>query len=221
METTPKTLPSVLSHKLAEALDGYTPKQLAKRMLLGLLAGFLSAAVLDVQATVNVLYRIGQGHDGALAKVVIVFLLVFHGAKVWTLLRRLRPAHQAVTIEAIPTAELLDHLFSQGTFKRDDVEAKFSVPRYRVTELTKHLKRVGVLTTGENNASVLNPEFSRQDVATVLSGVSAAKDLEPLFRRDELGFTSTPSAKEIRSRVEDALTPPLRSSAFTSRMLAS
>jgi hypothetical protein len=221
METSQKTLLSVLSQKLAEALDGYTPKQLARRAVLVFLAGLFSAAVLDVQATANTLYGLGHWHGGALAKVSIVFLLTFHGATLWTLVKRFRPVPQVETIEAIPTAELLDHLFTEKTFKRDEVKAKFGVPQYRVTELTKNLKRVGVLDTGENGMSILNPEFSRQDVASMLAGVSAAKDLEPLFRRDELGYTSTPSAREIQDRVENALTPPLRAPNFNSRVLAS
>ncbi len=34
----------------------------------------------------------------------------------------------------------MDHLFTVGTFKRDEVEKKWGIPRYRVTEISKKLE---------------------------------------------------------------------------------
>ncbi len=211
------TLPSVLSRKLAEAVDGLTLKQLTKRIGLGLLAGVLSASVIDVQASVNSLVALGHWHNSAVTKTVVIFLLVFHGAKLAAVARRFVPKPRAETIEGIPTVELLDHLFTEKSLKTDAWK-KFGVPQYRVERLAKSLKRVGVLTTGENNASVLDAEFSRQDVAKMLSGVPSARDIRPLFRKEsDHCYTSRPSATEIRERVDSLLSP---ARGFTSRPLA-
>jgi hypothetical protein len=122
-------------------------------------------------------------------------------------------------IEGIPTVELLDHLFTAKSFKVKEATDKFQVPQHRVEEIIKNLKRVGVLVAGPSNSSVLSPEFSRQDVASILKGQASARDIEPLFRRQGSIITSEPSARAIEARVEAALSPP-PAPGFASRLLA-
>ncbi len=109
-------------------------------------------------------------------------------------------------IEDVPRVEILDHLFRNGTLLRNEAEVAFRLPRYRVTAIKQNLERVGVLVRGPNNSHVLNPEFSRQDVAAVLETSSTAAGLKPLFRKTASGsFTSKPSAAEVKERVEELL----------------
>ena len=110
-------------------------------------------------------------------------------------------------IDGIPVSELLDHLFTAKSFKRDEIEEKFKLPRYRHTELAKKLKEIGVLVQGPCNAHVLNGEFSRQDIALMLRGKTSTEDLEPLFRKRGTSYTAEPSAGEIEKRVSALLSP--------------
>lgn len=122
-------------------------------------------------------------------------------------------------IDDVPRVELLDHLFRNKSLLREEAEVAFRIPRYRVTDLKKNLERVGVLVRGVNNSHVLNPEYSRQDVAAILDSAHTASKLRPLFRKTEAGtFTSEPSAAEIQERVTSLLRP---APGFENKILAS
>lgn len=81
------------------------------------------------------------------------------------------------TIEGIPIDELLDHLYTTKTFKRDDIENTFGLPRNRFTKLAKKLDGLGVLTRGENNSRILNEEFTRAELFSLLEGKSSASEI--------------------------------------------
>ncbi|WP_146118976.1 hypothetical protein [Blastopirellula marina] len=119
-------------------------------------------------------------HNYAIPTVLWIFGLVFSAPRIFRLLSAFftTEEQEVESIEGIPTSELLDHLFTFGTFKRDDIEDKFKIPRYRYTALAKKLKELDVLTSGENNATVLNPDCSREHVASILEGKTTAAELE-------------------------------------------
>lgn len=108
------------------------------------------------------------------------------------LFKRFKRENSGVSIEGIPVDELLDHLFTYGNFKRDDAESLFSMPRNRYKDLTDRMDRLGVFVRGENNARVLNPELSRQEVSALVRGEKCYVTLS-----------------EIRERVAEFLSPPL------------
>jgi len=210
---------SAIGRKLAEILDGHSAGELASYVCLSFVAGLIT----DTAVGGSILIHLLNWRHGLLPTFGIVSFVVFNHRWLWSFVPSLKTVGDRAkgdTIEGIPTVELLDHLFTARSLKVKEVTAKFRVPQYRVEELIKNLKRVSVLVPGANNASVLNSEFSRQDVAAILT-VSNAKDLEPLFRKDSLGFTSRPSAIEIQERVDDALTPLPRAPGFVTRNLAS
>lgn len=109
-------------------------------------------------------------------------------------------------LDGIPHTELLHHLFTVKSFKRDDIENKFVIPRYKVQEIGEGLERVGVLVRGPNNSRVLNEEFSRADVASIVKNANCSRELKPLFREKNNGFTSLPSAKEVENEIEEMAT---------------
>lgn len=82
------------------------------------------------------------------------------------------------TIEGIPIDELLDHLFEVQTFKRNDIEAKFGIPRNKFTRLAKKLDNLNVLSRGENNSRVLNEEFTRKELFSILEGKTSASEID-------------------------------------------
>ena len=220
METT-KTMTSVLWGKLVEYVDARTVKQMVRDFALSGLVAFFAGYCVNARLTDAAV----RWHQGTIPLLVLLLAAAVHAKElaltVWNLTldalpERAEPTED--TIEGIPTVELLDHLFTAKSFKRDDIESKFRVPRYKVSALTKKFKELGVLVSGENNASVLNPEFSRQDLASILRDASSADDLEPLFRKDELGYTSRPSMPDIEKRAAD--TPPPRAPNFVTRISA-
>lgn len=220
---TGKSLTSVVWQKMVETVDRSTVPQLLTWFGLCLLAGAAAAAWINVEATMALVLRVSDWKGGAVPKAAIAFALVFNGKRIcrsvyhWLLdqIEFLSGVPTCDTLEGVPTAELLDHLFQEKSFRRDDVEAKFGIPRYRVTALTKKLREIGVLVVGPNNLSTLNPDFTRQDVASVFRPARTAEDLQPLFRQKDAGtYTSEPSGPEVLERVGPLLSP---ASGFTRR----
>lgn len=80
-------------------------------------------------------------------------------------------------MEGVSTETLIDHLFETKGFRRAEVEAKFKIPRHRVSLLGDRLEEVGILTRGENNARVL-AAISREQVRRMLDGKTVAEEIE-------------------------------------------
>jgi hypothetical protein len=73
------------------------------------------------------------------------------------------------------------------------------------------LEELGILARGENNARVLNPEYSRSDIAAILQGAERSGDINKVFREVRPGsFTSEPTGKTIMERVKSFLSPSPR-----------
>lgn len=189
-----------------------------------LLGGYLSAWCLAPGDTAVGSLVVLRWHSWAIPKVVAGFVLaarwrpvlrtlhdyVLSPAWYWILdaVVTLAGGHNLPSdcIDDVPRVELLDHLFRNKSLLRDEAEVAFRIPRYRVTDLKKNLERVGVLVRGPNNSHVLNPEYSRQDVAAILESAHTAAKLRPLFRKTPSGgFTAEPSATEIQERVTSLL----------------
>lgn len=141
-------------------------------------------------------------------KSAVSFIIVFYGrrivdgCKIFFTKKRVT----SESIEGIPTAELLDHLFTYETFKRKDIEDKFAIPRYKFDTLGKKLDDLGITVHGVNNARILNKEYSRQDVANILKGKKAAGELtHTLTKVAGNEWTSDPTAKRIEERVDATL----------------
>jgi len=228
---TPTTIRSALATRIATYIEEHGILPIARQVGLFFLAGLLSAAVVNVEVAQEKLVAAFTWKEYAVTKVIWTFALVLNARRIaWLLLHAFdivadwfTPAEETSageTIEGIPTVELLDHLFRTKALKVKDATARFGVPQHRVEALVKALRHVQVLVPGPCNASVLNPDFSRQDVASILDGASEAKDLQPLFRRDDCGFTSRPSAAEIRERVQSPTPPLRRAPGFASKELA-
>lgn len=202
---------------------------LTQRIITGLriialciVGGLLTALFNEPTGTLLMLRDLLALHDWLPAKGIAGFTLAYHWKPVTSVLRNSALWFWDLTcdtvyfvagetkrpsdcIDGIPRHELLDFLFTEKSFKQDDVMAAFRIPRYKVTELKQNLERVGVLVRGPNNSHVLNSDISRRDVASILNARTAS-ELQPLFRkRDDGSFTSDPSRPEIEERVASLL----------------
>lgn len=101
----------------------------------------------------------------------------------------------------IPVVELVEYLFSgDGSFRRDDVEAQFAIPRNRFDEMAKKMDSVKIFVRGENNSRKLNPSFSRGDVSSILFSAVEVGEVRPLFRKISDGvYTRDPSLPSLLS----------------------
>lgn len=113
------------------------------------------------------------------------------------------PVLSAERIDGIPTVELISHLFEEGKFSVRDADA-LKMPRNRYFALANKMEEVGILVRGEKNARILNPDFSRSDVVSILAGCETASELKPLLRKiDEGNFTHSPSLPEMEDEMEE------------------
>jgi len=75
----------------------------------------------------------------------------------------------ASTIEGVPIHEVVDHILSEWSFKRDDIERKFAIPRNRYQAIATKLDRSGVFIRGDNNARVLRDDITREMLVAALT----------------------------------------------------
>jgi hypothetical protein len=193
MNTTPNTMTGTIWRKCIEAVECRTLAQLGTTVGLFFLAGLASSFVADGGGAA---LAIMQWKNHLIPHAVLCYAAVFAAPRVWRVLcDSLRPAEEEggtqTEAEAIPTNELLDYLFTVRTFKRDDVESRFAIPRYKYTALVQRMKAAGVLVHGVNNQTMLAPGMTREEAAGVLSGegtqVRVVRPLPcPVFTRKQI-----------------------------------
>jgi len=210
----PRTVRGVLWGKCLDVIDEASLHGIAQGILGVAAVGSLTVAMYNINLFTDAGKMAITAGDGLLPKVAASAILVLYWRQMMRFAATLRPRQapiKAPNIDGIPTAELLDHLFTFGTFKRDEIEGKFGVPRNRFDALAKKLDEMGVTVHDrqKNNARVLNPAYSRQDVAAILAGKRTAKDLQggALKQVDQRTWTTDPTATQIEARVQDALRP--------------
>lgn len=203
------TITSVLSQKIATYLARRSFRQMIRDLIVSVCISFAAGLLVNANLALAVI----RWHNGIVPTLVLILTVEAHARWLFQSVRGLfdsfRP--EVESIDGIPTVELLDHLFTAGTFRQAEVKKKLGAAHHKIVALGQKLESIGVLFKDRknNNALTLNPDFSRQDIASILEGCETASDIEPLFRRDGNRFTSEPSGKDILARVEESLTPPL------------
>jgi hypothetical protein len=219
-----KHMRSVVWQKIVAFVETHSIRSMLKFVGLSFVAGLLSAAASSPDETDRYFSLIMEWRNYTVPVTLWVVFLTFYGRRIvlWTFgsvadvlsQREAEEEDADLRIEGIPVTALVDHLMKFKTFKRDDIEQKFLVPRYRYTALAKKLKEIGVLTHGLNNMSVLGPEWDRDTLTDLFSGKEGADELEkginivrplpspPLFSRRRI---SDETAKE--SHVQPIVQP--------------
>lgn len=188
-----RTLTSILVSKVLDVLESSTLSQIFSGFLLLLASIIITVVFTYTDDSIEAFRAILTWENAIIAKAIVVTLLVFNFSKILALIlewfESLLATHTDIrtidSIDGIPRLELMDHLFTIGTFKRDDVESKWAIPRYRVTAISKKLEDLGVLIRGENNSRILNPEYTRADLATLLGDHKSMDDVKVLTRKTD------------------------------------
>lgn len=210
-----RSLTTIIADKILDNLEAMPLSHFVFRTFLFLMACMVTFAALYPQNAHDFIRAVWMWQNGAIIKTTFIFFLVFNiqkigtlGVKVWKNAQTTQKIETGNTIEGIPTVELLDHLFNHQSFKREEIEKKFWIPRNRYTTLAMKLENIGVLIRGENNARVLNTEYARADIAAILENVDNARALKAVFREVAPGsFTREPTGKTILEKVQSALSP--------------
>ena len=210
-----RTISAIVKNKILDSVESQPLSSLMLRTLLFFLCIFLSLAVLYPDHILDAAKMVFAWNNNALVKIAFISLMVFNLSRIgklalviWKNRTRAEIKPTGETLEGIPVVELLDHLFEHGSFKREDIEGKFGIPRNRYSILAAKLESIGVLIRGDSNARVLNLEYSRADVAAILASAKNARDLKQVFREVAPGsFTREPSGRGVLDRVREALSP--------------
>jgi hypothetical protein len=204
-----------LKVKVFEAFDTLTLSETLKMISLILLSMFLTGLLVRPDLLQSGIIFLLKFYNYLVPKFIATLLIVFNSTRIMGAVKRMRPVKKtprAHLIEGIPAVEILDHIFTEGSFKREEVKKKFGIPHDRCNRLAQKLEDLGVFVRRENNARVLNPDMSRQDVAAILEGKTEAKELQPTMKKVSAGsWTVDPIGPRIQERVEKMLTstPPV------------
>lgn len=200
----------IIWNKLLDILEDSSFSQISFWLLLFSLSILLTFVLTYTEQTIDFSMKVIQWNNFLPLKAAISFVVIFNFQKIVSTVKKMIPerieAPTGETIEWIPVIEMLDHLFEFESFKRDDIEKKFGIPRNRFTSLAQKLEDIGALVRGENNSRVLNPEFSRSDIASILEWKTKAEDLRRLNRSiSPTAWTCEPSKPSIIERVSEFL----------------
>lgn len=219
------TLGSIFADKIKRWIIHNTITDIFKLCILHALTIFLTVLMVHPEYFIELIQQSVRYNSFVLPKYLIALTVVFNFGTLSKLSKKFRPRTRSInqySIEGVPVTEVLDHLFEYQSFKHDDVvgeKTKLKMSRKRFDKLAKKLEDLDVLVRGENRARILNTEYSRADIASMLEGKKRARDIEPLLRRVGNTFKTKPSAKEIAVKVSDSLvthsdSPPESDSLF-------
>jgi len=210
-----RNISQIIAKKILDDIESQSLREIFTRSCLILATLVSILAVFFPFETFSILKNMVLWKNLAIIKSLFICVTIFNFSRIVQMCLKLyknRPTPQKVatgaTIEWIPTLELLDHLFEHQSFKREDIENKFNIPRNRYTLLATKLESIGVLKKGLNNARVLNEEYTRADIASILQNVTSAKDLKQVFRQiSPTGYSREPQKESMIERLTTALEP--------------
>ena len=211
---TPPTLRSIVWRKVIKSVERATLHQTIKFFVQ--LIGAVCITILLVYPSLlltcaSFLFQVG---NNALPKFTLVFGLIRYRKQLQRIYKRFQNKKTTYSIEGIPAVELLDHLFTTGSFKRDDIKRRFAIPHDRYQRLAKKLESLGILVRGEKNARILNEAYTRQDIAAILHNKRKASDLEEVLRpiglpgEGNASYTMEPSMDRVQERVDEIINLP-------------
>lgn len=203
---------NILYRKFLDVLDSRTFLEILIFISRVLLAFVLFFFLVDVHTFFNLVAMGLKWQDFMIVKIIFSLFVVF-GAKLWySLITYIMHSFTEYLAETffirtddpklslfhwIPTAELIDYMFECETFSRKDIEDHFGISRTTFDTMVKKMDSVWLFTRGPNNSRVLNRDFSRSDIYTMLS----SGDVKRVHREIWNGkYTYSPSMPDILSR---------------------
>lgn len=201
-----KTLTSVMYKKILESLENSSFKEIFK-MILIVFATIITTFILTYPKEILQLFEmVFRWNNSILSKAIISFVIFYNFWRIIDFFKSLdiSPKNNWENIEWIPTLELIDYIFENKSFKRDEVEQTFGIPRNRFEKLAKKLDELNIIIRWANNARVLNEEFTRQEVYKILEWKSSAEELKNIFSKvSDSVYQVAPVIKNIIKKREE------------------
>jgi len=215
---------TIIYKKFLNILEEKSFKQILMSVLLWLWSVILSLILIYTDQTIEILLFIYNYNNFTLPKIIFSFWLIFNYKIIinfWkNVINELKPKIEEDKIEGIPTMELIEHLFFEWSFKRDEVEKKFLIPRYKFTILAKKFDELKILIRWENNSRILNPEFSRQQIAETLSWKKSSENLQIKFKNIwENLYSNIPDMSTIKNKINKYIEKKDPPSPFTTKKI--
>lgn len=128
-----RTLTSILVSKILDVLESSTLSQIFSGFLLFLASIILTVVLTYTDDSKEAFRAILTWENAIIAKAIVTTLLVFNFSRILSYVLQkfesILASHTVIrtidSIDGIPRLELMDHLFTVGSFKRDDVESKW------------------------------------------------------------------------------------------------
>lgn len=180
-----RTIGSVLHNRFLDHVQNSGIRSLLSQVFGIFLALAVPLVLHYFQSSIEVAWNVLAWQNGAFVQGLVV-IAVWHFRS--ELARKVRGVRRTVnhrtveTLEGIPTLEILAHLFEAKTFTRMDVMKKFGCTRSNYDALVSSMKSAAILVRGDNNAHVLNCEFTREHVAAMLSNAAAGNGMSALVK---------------------------------------
>lgn len=199
---------SILWSKFLSELEETSLQNIAETTAKIVMALFLFFLLIDIPENTKRLKFAIFWHDMILLKILVSFLIVFRYRdfiSIWNSIEEsfeefLQKSKKEDSAEwfGVPIIEIADYLFSEKKFPRADIMERFGISRSVADSMAGELSNVDILIRGENNGRVLNGQFSRSDIVSILS-TNVNNKLDKLFRKVEWWYTHLPSMPELLS----------------------
>lgn len=203
---------SILWNKFLVELQETSIQNIAETTAKIVMALFLLFILIDIPENTKRLKFAIFWHDMILLKILVSFLIVFRYrdfVSIWNSIEEsfeefLTKDKKEASKEwfGIPIIEIADYLFSEKKFPRADIMERFWISRSVADSMANELQNVEILVRGENNSRVLNGQFSRSDIVSILS-TNVDNKLEKLFRKVENWYSHLPSMPDLLSPTEE------------------
>lgn len=202
-----RTIGSIFWNRFLDHIDDNPVRFLATEVFGFLLAVAVPFTTQYFQGTLSVFWDVMSYKQFMFVQSALVYTVWNYRKTIIALFKQTHGVRQTLpvaTIEGIPTVEILDHLFDNQTFKREEVQKKFGVSRSGYDRLVSILKGAKILVHGPCNAHLFNTEYSREQVAKMINagaknGKISETDSGVQLSANSFGFD--PDAKRIQKKV--------------------
>lgn len=210
-ETIRRTVGSILWNRFLDHISENPIKVLATEVFGFLLAVAVPFTIQYFQGTLSVFWDVMSYKQFMFVQSALVYTVWNYRKSIIAQFKQahgVRQTSPVATIEGIPTTEILDHLFDNQTFKREEVQKKFGISRSEYDRLVSILKGAKILVHGPCNAHLFNTEYSREQVANMVNagaknGKISEMDAGVQLSANSYGFD--PDAKRIQKKVSASI----------------
>jgi hypothetical protein len=159
---------------------------------------------------VNIVIQFFTFNEYIVTKLIVSFIIVWNCKRVYSKIKKLLKPKDDEKPELfceMPLDEVLNYLFRNKTFQMKDICEAFKIKKYKWEYAVSLLKKEKILIKDKLNYNryILNEEYSRQDIAHIVSSFIRTKKFTPfLLLFNWIGHLS-PTKKKITEQLKQQL----------------